>query len=64
MGKISDFERLQYCIIVLGYNSSVKFDNFSSAQKYMEDLNSKGIKYETRTEYNQPAPVYSATVGK
>ena len=62
MAKTSHFERLYYCVKVPAYNSSVKFENYGSAIKYLDDLESKGIRYEIKTEYHEPERVYKATL--
>ena len=48
MAKTSHFERLYYCVKVPAYNSSVKFENYGSALKYLDDLESKGIRYQLK----------------
>ena len=62
MAKTSHFDRLYYCVKVPAYNSSVKFENYGSASKYIDDLESKGIRYEIKTEYYESQRVYKATL--
>ena len=62
MAKTSHFDRLYYCVKVPAYNSSVKFENYGSATKYIDDLESKGIRNEIKTEYHESQRVYKATL--
>ena len=63
MAEIS-LSEVRYTVRLPKLNTRVTFENYSSFERYVDDLRAKHIKHEIKIEYDERERVYTATVGK
>lgn len=61
MAEIS-LSEVRYTVKLPKQNTRVTFENYSSFERYVDDLRTKHITHEIRIEYNEAESVYKQTL--